>query len=299
MEIWKDILDIESLSPEDDFFRCGGNSLTAIELLIRMQRAFHLTLAPDTVYQYPTIRQQELVISQKMATSEQYHPLIVPIREDGTLPPLFCFHPLGGWIGKYQNITPFFNQDRPVFGIRAKGLMSAETPPQTIQEAARDYADAIKTVQKEGPYHLMGYSAGAVYAFELACQLRSRGEPVSFLGIIDQSVPSPQRQLFNRTKGQGSTSVMATGYHLYCFMRNRLQANPGSLSFSLFVKGTKICSQCLLFVSDLPLLPKTRAEDDTVFGGEKDTLLLSFPAEQHPLVRTQRRCSPAVPPGDV
>ena len=67
MEIWKDILDIESLSPEDDFFRCGGNSLTAIELLIRMQRAFHLTLAPDTVYQYPTIRQQELVIAQKMA----------------------------------------------------------------------------------------------------------------------------------------------------------------------------------------------------------------------------------------
>jgi hypothetical protein len=86
-------------------------------------------------------------------------------------------------------------------------------------------------------------------------------------------------------------------------MRNRLQANPGSLSFSLFVKGTKICSQCLLFVSDLPLLPKTRAEDDTVFGGEKDTLLLSFPAEQHPLVRIQRRAlqyyRPGTYPGDL
>ena len=56
--IWNDILDVESLSADDDFFRCGGNSLSAIELLVRIQRTFHLTLSPDTVYRYPTIRQQ-------------------------------------------------------------------------------------------------------------------------------------------------------------------------------------------------------------------------------------------------
>ena len=69
-----------SLSPDDDFFRCGGNSLTAIELLIKIQRAFHLTIQPDTIYRYPTIRQQALMIAQKTGTGEQYHPLIVPIR---------------------------------------------------------------------------------------------------------------------------------------------------------------------------------------------------------------------------
>ena len=207
MQIWKDILDIASLTPDDDFFRCGGNSLTAIELLVKIQRAFHLTIEPDTIYRYPTIRQQALIITQKTGNREHYHPLIVPIRGEGTLPPLFCIHPLGGWIGKYQEISPFFDRARPVFGIRAKGFEATEKPSLTIGEAVRDYADAIKTVQKEGPYHLMGYSAGGIYAFELACLFQSRGEQVIFLGIIDQSVPSPQKQLFNRAKGQGSTSV--------------------------------------------------------------------------------------------
>ena len=134
IRIWKDILDIESLSPDDDFFRCGGNSLTAIELLIKIQRAFYLTLPPDTIYRFPTIRRQVHMIAQKTKTSVHYDPLIVPIRRDGTLPPLFCFHPLGGWIVKYQDISLFLDQNRPVIGIRAKGLEPGETPSLTIHE---------------------------------------------------------------------------------------------------------------------------------------------------------------------
>jgi oxalate---CoA ligase len=297
IRIWKDVLDIESLSPDDDFFRCGGNSLTAIELLVKMQRAFLLTIEPDTIYRYPTIRQQALIIAQKTGNREHYHPLIVPIHGEGTLPPLFCIHPLGGWIGKYQDISPFFNQDRPVFGIRAKGFEATEKASLTIQEAVRDYADAIKTVQNEGPYHLMGYSAGAIYAFELACLLQSRGEQVLFLGIIDQSVPSPQKQLFNRTKGQGSTSVTAAGYHLYRFMRNRLKTNPDSISYSLFVKGVGIFSRGLLLVTSFTILPVSKPDDDLVFGGEKDTLLSQFPEAQHSLVRTQMRALQYYHPG--
>jgi thioesterase domain-containing protein/acyl carrier protein len=289
IQIWKDILDMASLTPDDDFFRCGGNSLTAIELLVKMQKTFHLTIEPDTIYRYPTIRQQALIITQKTVNREHYHPLIVPIREYGTLPPLFCIHPLGGWIGKYQDISPFFDRARPVFGIRAKGFEATEKPSLTIGEAVRDYADAIKTVQKEGPYHLMGYSAGAIYAFELACLFQSRGEQVIFLGIIDQSVPSPQKQLFNRAKGQGSTSVTAAGYHLYRFMRNRLKTNPGSISYSLFVKGAGTFSRGLLVLTSFTLLPASKPDDDLVFGGEKDTLLSQFPEAQQSLVRIQMK----------
>lgn len=287
--IWKEILDIESLSPDDDFFRCGGNSLTAIELLVKIQRSFHLTIEPDTIYRYPTIRQQVLIIAQKTGNREHYHPLIVPIRGDGTLPPLFCIHPLGGWIGKYQEISPFLTIDRPVFGLRAQGFEATEKPSMTIQEAVLEYADAIKTVQKKGPYHLMGYSAGAIYAFELACLLQNRGEQVNFLGIIDQSVPSPQKQLFHRAKGQGSTSVAAAGYHLYCFLRNRLKTNPGSISYSLFVHVAGIVSRGILVLPSFPNHPVSKADDELVFGGEKDTLLSQFPAAQHSLVITQIR----------
>jgi len=291
MQIWKGILDIESLSPDDDFFRCGGNSLAAIELLIKIQRAFQLNIPPDTIYMYPTIRQQALIITQKAGNVLQYHPLIVPIREDGTLSPLFCFHPVGGWIGKYQDISPFFDHNRPVFGIRARGLEPAEKPSLTIEEAAREYADAIKTVQKEGSYHLLGYSGGAIFAFELACQLQSRGESVTFLGIIDQSVPAPQIRLFRRItyllpKGQASNTIVATSYNLYSFLKNRLKTNPDSMLSLFFDKGVRICSWGLLYLTGFHLLRASRPNVEFSFDGEKEAIS-TYPEEQQSLVRTQ------------
>jgi thioesterase domain-containing protein/acyl carrier protein len=296
MQIWKDILDTGTPLPDDNFFLCGGNSLTAIELLIRIQRIFHINFPADTIYRYPTIRDQAGLVSRRANTGASYHQLIVPVRENGTNPPLFCFHEIGGWIGQYQAISPFLDQNRPVFGIRARGLEPAEKPCLTIEEAVLEYYDAIKTVQKEGPYHLLGFSAGATYAFELACQLQKRGEIIPYLGIIDASAPSPQRKLFNLTKGQGSGSVMANVYHLYHFLRKRLKTD--GIFYSLFVRLVSVFSRGLLYLKDANLLSVTSQDSDTIFGGEKDEWILStFPPEQQPLVRSLRTAMNNYHPG--
>jgi oxalate---CoA ligase len=252
MQIWKNILDIKSLEADDDFFRCGGNSLAAIELLIKIQREFHVNFPPDTIYLYPTIRQQARMIARK-SDNKAYHPLIVPIREKGTLPPLFCIHPLDGWIGQYQTISPLLGQNRPLFGIRAMGLEEAEYPYPTIDEAVREYAEAIKTVQKNGPYYLIGYSAGGLLAFALSCHLQKIGEKVIYLGIIDQSGPkTPKKKLFNYIKEHGLNAPMLTIYH---FLKGHLQED--TIIKSLFLKSVSAISPVYnpmppKWVSDLP-----------------------------------------------
>jgi thioesterase domain-containing protein/acyl carrier protein len=286
MQIWKDILDIESLSPDDDFFRCGGNSLAAIELLIKIQREFQVNFPADTIYLYPTIRQQAFLISQKRGNFVAYHPLIVPIRANGMLPPLFCFHPIDGWIGQYQTISPFLDQNRPLFGVRARGLEPGEIPHQTMEEAVREYTDAIKTVQKEGPYHLVGFSAGALSVHALSCQLQSQGELVSYLGIIDASAPSPQKRLLNLTRGQGSNTIMVAGYH---FLKNRLKTDNDNIFFSLFVKSISSLSQILLFFKESNLLPVSRPDVDNNLEGPKAGWISTLPEQQQSLVKAQRR----------
>ena len=288
LQIWKDVLGADSLSPGDDFFRCGGNSLRAIELLIRIQRAFHLTLQPDSIYRFPTVRQQVQMIAQKAGTREQYHPLIVPIHKDGTLPPLFCFHPLGGWIKEYEYISLFFDKDRPVFGIRARGLEPAEKPVLTIEEAVPEYIDAIKTVQKEGPYHLLGFSGGALYAFECACQLQDRGESVIYLGNIDMSLPAPLSRLFNRTRGQESTILMRAGYSLYSLVNYRLKTNPDRFLYAIFVKGVKLVSQGLLFFKDSPPLTASGSDVECSTVAER-SWISTLPERQKKLVLIQIR----------
>ena len=50
---------------------------------------------------------------------------------------------------------------------------------------ADDYIAQIRSVQPEGPYHLMGYSFGGSLVHRLATRLQELGEEVAFLTILD------------------------------------------------------------------------------------------------------------------
>jgi acyl-CoA synthetase (AMP-forming)/AMP-acid ligase II/thioesterase domain-containing protein/acyl carrier protein len=272
LRLWKESLDISAVSPDDDFFLSGGNSLSAVELLIKLQRTFEVALPPETVYLYPTIRQQAVLLAGKTGTGKNYHPLIVPIREQGSLPPLICIHSVGGWIGTYQNIFRHFHQDRPVFGIRARGLEPGEQPHQTITDAVREYADAVRSVQGEGPYHLIGFSAGAIYAFELACLLQDRGEPVAWLGNIDQSVRFPGQEhdpVFER-KG----AIIAAGSQVYRRFFHHLKKNPDGILHRAVEKGKKAFAAHVLHTDEPPPF---------------EDWVLTYPERQQPLIRAIRK----------
>ena len=43
----------------------------------------------------------------------------------------------------------------------------------------------MKTVQRSGPYHLIGFSMGGTIAWEMAGQLHDAGEQVAFLALLD------------------------------------------------------------------------------------------------------------------
>jgi thioesterase domain-containing protein len=52
------------------------------------------------------------------------------------------------------------------------------------------YVEAIRARQPSGPYFLGGWSLGGVVAFEMARQLRARGESVALLALMDSYAPS-------------------------------------------------------------------------------------------------------------
>jgi nonribosomal peptide synthetase DhbF len=59
---------------------------------------------------------------------------------------------------------------------------------------AASYIDAIQTEQPRGPYHLLGYSSGGLLAFEMAHQLKARGEEVAFVALLDTTLPDPRME---------------------------------------------------------------------------------------------------------
>lgn len=288
LRLWRDILDSPRISNEDDFFLSGGNSLSAIELLIRIQREYQISLPPDTIYRYPTIKEQAELLKLKVVTAKEYHTLIFPLREEGALPPLFCIHPLGGWMDHYLKILSAIDNDRPVFGIRGRGLEPGEILPTTVEDTAREQVDAIRTVQKTGPYHLIGFSNGGILAFELACQLQDLNEEVSFLGLIDVSAPSTEVRYFK--------TIAATLFpgrtlgKIPAFFEDQLKAHPDSRIYAWILHLIRTVFHTLLFRSGKKSLPQSVQEAHSAVNFNEDSLA-HFPKESHPNMIIQLNAS--------
>ena len=71
---------------------------------------------------------------------------------------------------------------RPVWGLQC----TKDAPLESISEFAAHCVKQIREVQAKGPYTILGYSFGALVAFEMALQLEITGEQV-VLTLLDGS----------------------------------------------------------------------------------------------------------------
>ena len=113
---------------------------------------------------------------------------VVTFRKTGPGAPLWLVHPGAGEILVYLQLTSFFT-DRPVYALRARGF-DGEPFFETLEECIDTYVTHIKRVQPHGPYAVVGYSFGGMFAFEIAKRLDDMaradgGEGVRFLGVLN------------------------------------------------------------------------------------------------------------------
>ena len=126
---------------------------------------------------------------------------LVPIQPQGTLPPLYLVHPVGGNVLCYAELSRRLGEDQPVYGLQALGLApgapgtpgAGTAPQETVEAMAASYVAAIRAAQPRGPYRLGGWSIGGVIAYEMAHQLRNAGEEVELLALFDSLAPVRSR----------------------------------------------------------------------------------------------------------
>ena len=54
--IWEEVLDLDDVGVDDNFFEVGGHSLTAFMILNRIEHTFQTSLSVSSVFGNPTIR---------------------------------------------------------------------------------------------------------------------------------------------------------------------------------------------------------------------------------------------------
>jgi thioesterase domain-containing protein len=139
----------------------------------------------------PTVRQMAAAIRELRAGPAAPPAPVVPLQTHGTLPPLFCVHPAGRGVNNYVHLVRHLGSDQPVFGVVDLG----DDLARPIPRIAAEHLQAIRALQAEGPYYLLGWSFGAIIVYEMALQLEREHQQVAFLGLMDGVEPELWRGL--------------------------------------------------------------------------------------------------------
>ncbi|RPH54525.1 non-ribosomal peptide synthetase, partial [bacterium] len=182
----EEILDVRPVGVTDGFFDLGGHSLAAVRLMAAVRRQFGRDLPLSTLFRGATVESLAAIL-RTSGPAPAASPLVplTPLRAGSDRPPLFCVHGAGGGVLVFTDLARGLGEDQPLYALEARGL-------DRVEAMAGAYLEAIRTVQSEGPYHLLGYSMGGKIAFEMARRLERDGQEVALLTLIDiPAVPSP------------------------------------------------------------------------------------------------------------
>lgn len=181
--IWQEILGVDSISPDQNYFDLGGDSSLAVQMFARIEKSFKIKLPLATLYEAPTIEELAKILRGETAASG-WSPLVA-IQIAGSRPPFFCMHGAGGTVLMYRDLARHLGDDQPFYGLQSQGLDGGCAPLTTVDEMAALYATEIQRVQPRGPYFLGGYCMGGTVAFAVAQRLQAEGEPVALLALFD------------------------------------------------------------------------------------------------------------------
>ncbi|MFI2615625.1 amino acid adenylation domain-containing protein [Streptomyces sp. NPDC018584] len=203
--LFGEVLGGTEAGPDTDFFASGGHSLSALRLAGRIEEAWGVRVPVAALFAAPTparlIARLDTAgpgdsVRGRLAPgdAESLAPLLA-LRADGDRAPLFCVHPGLGVSWAYTALLPHLAPDRPVYALQTPALSAAGEGgpaqlPGSVAELADRYLTRIRTVRPHGPYLLLGTSFGGPVAHEMAVRLRTSGEEVALLAVVD-AMPKP------------------------------------------------------------------------------------------------------------
>ncbi len=174
-QAFREILDIDHVSLEQNFFESGGHSLKAMSLMSLLHSRVRVGVPLVYLYKHPTLKKIADYIDLARFMNIQYkeHPYLK----------------LGDAEGK-MNIILF----PPVLGSAlAYGHLADLLPAVTVysfnyvdnNDTMQDYVRMIQEIQPVGKIHIAGHSAGGFMAFHVAKAMEKAGREVGSVIIID------------------------------------------------------------------------------------------------------------------
>ncbi|MEO7362444.1 MAG: amino acid adenylation domain-containing protein [Gemmatimonadaceae bacterium] len=206
-KMWCDVLQLDRVSINDNFFDLGGHSLLATRIIAQIQAELSVRMPLRALFEFPTVAGLASHVSSeasaqsrnRRANSSQKY--LFPLNAEESGAPIF-FLP-GGHGGDYEflvyaRLVHFVGEGFKFYGLRARSADGIVPAHESVEQMVTDYLTEIRVIQPHGPYRLVGNCIGGVVAFEMGRQLERAGEEVRTLVMMDTDYPTRAKYLGKR-----------------------------------------------------------------------------------------------------
>ncbi|MHC0433707.1 non-ribosomal peptide synthetase, partial [Streptomyces sp. O3] len=181
--LFSEILGVDDVGIDDNFFDLGGHSLLGVRLVSRMRSVLGVERGVRDLFRTPTVA--GLLDESAGAGDGGSMAVMLPLRPQGSQRPLFCLHPGTGMGWPYSGLARHLGSDQPLYAVQSRALTEPDYTADNVMEMAADYLERIRRVQPHGPYRLLGWSYGGTVAHALTTLLERQGERVELLALMD------------------------------------------------------------------------------------------------------------------
>jgi acyl-CoA synthetase (AMP-forming)/AMP-acid ligase II/thioesterase domain-containing protein/acyl carrier protein len=215
--IFKAALRLETVAPDAGFFELGGDSISALDVLLAIEQRFGVSVSPATFMRASSPAALAVHIGDRLRPRVPVELTNVQAGDGG--PPLVVTHDLDGSTFFAGSLAEAVGSDVPIASFHASRLDVAVAPHADMPNLTADYASLLRE-HWPGPYALVGYSLGAHLALAIARHVTAGGGAVPFLGVIEDRADLDRRG-FNTANAPAPPTVRG-------FFQRALAASPAA-----------------------------------------------------------------------